>query len=189
MRLARDTSQTNELAVSLAALSWLESRTGQEEECRAHAEEALALCRSRDIHWGETWALFALGELELVLGNPAAAAGHLGELDRLLAELELGDPDISPGPELVEALARLGRPAEAAELAAAHLRAADGKGQPWARARARRCAGLLAEDGFDDAVPGGARAPRADARPLRDRPHRAGVRRPVAARGPAGRGA
>lgn len=150
VRLARDTSQTNELAVSLAALSWLEARTGQEVECRAHATEALALCRSRDIHLGETWTLFALGELELALANPAAAATHLGELDRLLGELELGDPDISPGPELVEALLRLGRAAEAAEIAATHLRAADHKGQPWARARARRCAGLLAADGFDD---------------------------------------
>lgn len=150
VRLARDTSQTNELAVSLAALSWLESRTGQEEECRAHAVEALALCRSRDIHWGETWALFALGELELVLGNPAAAAGHLGELGHLLAELELGDPDISPVPELVEALLRLGKAPEAAEIAAIHLAAADEKGQPWARARARRCSGLLTAEGFDD---------------------------------------
>ena len=33
----------HELAMSLAGLSWLESRSGQEAECRAHAEEALAL--------------------------------------------------------------------------------------------------------------------------------------------------
>ena len=80
----RDTGQASELAMSLAGLSWLESRTGQEVECRVHAAETLALCIGRDIHWGEAWALFSLGDLELSLGNPAAALAHLQQLDRLL---------------------------------------------------------------------------------------------------------
>lgn len=149
IRLARDTGQTSELAMSLAGLSWLESRTGQEVECRAHAAETLALCASRDIHWGEAWALFSLGDLELSLGNPAAALVHLQQLDRLLLDLSVGDPDLSPRAELVDVLLRLGEVAEATRTAAAYVEAADAKGQPWARARALRCLGLVATDDFD----------------------------------------
>lgn len=149
IRLARDTGQTTELAMSLAGLSWLESRTGQEAECRAHAAEALSLCGSRDIHWGEAYALFSLGDLELALGDPTAAFARLLELRGLLARLELGDPDLSPDPELVEALCRLGRPDEAARTCAEFVAVADAKGQPWARARAWRCLGMLATDDVD----------------------------------------
>lgn len=149
IRLARDTGQTTELAMSLAGLSWLESRTGQEAECRAHAAETLRLCGSRDIHWGEAWALFSLSDLELSLGDPAAALEHLQELERLLAELSLADPDLSPRAELVDVLLRLGRVDEATRTAAAYVEAAEAKGQPWARARAFRCLGLVADEDFD----------------------------------------
>lgn len=148
IRLARDTGQATELAMSLAGLSWLEARTGQEAECRMHAAEALALCGSREIHWGEAWALFSLGDLELSLGSPGAALEHLQSLDRLLVSLSVGDPDLSPRAEIVDALLRLGRADEATAVAAAYVEAADAKGQPWARARACRCVGLLADD-FD----------------------------------------
>ena len=149
IRLARDTGQATELAMSLAGLSWLEARTGQEAECRMHAAEALALCGSREIHWGEAWALFSLGDLELSLGSPGAALEHLQSLDRLLVSLSVGDPDLSPRAEIVDALLRLGRADEATAVAAAYVEAADAKGQPWARARACRCVGLLADD-FDE---------------------------------------
>lgn len=150
IRLARDTGQATELAMSLAGLSWVEARTGQEASCRTHAAETLALCGGREIHWGEAWALFSLGDLELSLGNPAAALEHLQRLDALLEELSVADPDLSPRAELVDVLLRLGRVDEASVVAAAYLDAADTKGQPWARARARRCTGLLADD-FDAA--------------------------------------
>lgn len=148
IRLARDTGQATELAMSLAGLSWLESRTGQEMECRVHAAETLALCGSRDIHWGEAWALFSLGDLELSLGNPGAAHAHLQQLDRLLVSLSVGDPDLSPRAELVDVLLRLGKVEEATQTAAAYVSAAEAKGQPWARARAFRCLGLVSDD-FD----------------------------------------
>lgn len=148
IRLARDTGQAAELAMALAGLSWLEARTGQEALCRIHAAETLSLCGSRDIHWGEAWALFSLGDLELSLGNPGAALEHLQQLDRLLADLSVGDPDLSPRAELVDVLLRLGRTDEATATAAAYVEAADAKGQPWARARAFRCVGLLVDD-FD----------------------------------------
>lgn len=149
IRLARDTGQTTELAMSLAGLSWLESRTGQQTECRAHAAEAIALARDRDIHWAEAWALLSLGDLSLVSGDAAAAADVLGQADELLLGLGAADPDLSSRPELVSALVRLGRPDEAEPLAAEFLAAADLKGQPWACARARRGRGLLAVEDFN----------------------------------------
>ena len=148
IRLARDTGQATELAMSLAGLSWLEARTGREVECREHAAETLALCGSRDIRWGEAWALFSLGDLELSLGNPAGALQHLQALDRLLVSLSVGDPDLSPRPELVDVLLRLGQVEEAERTAAGYVEAADLKGQPWARARAFRCVGMVVDD-FD----------------------------------------
>lgn len=151
IRLARDTDQKTELAMSLAGLSWLESRRGQETECRTHAEESLRLCADRELHLGQTWSMFSLGDLELSLGNVAEALTHLQSLDRLLTDLRVSDPDLSPRTELVDVLLRLGRPDEAAQLAREFFDSAEAKGQPWAKARARRALGLVADTDFDAA--------------------------------------
>jgi DNA-binding CsgD family transcriptional regulator/tetratricopeptide (TPR) repeat protein len=150
VRLARDTGQTTELAIALAGLSWLESRTGREAECRAHAEEAIGLARERDIRCAEAWALLSLGELALVRGRPEEAVGLMHRLGDLLAGRGTADPDLSPVPELVAALVRLGEGAEADRVSEAFAAEADAKGQPWSRARAGRCRGWVRDD-FDAA--------------------------------------
>jgi DNA-binding CsgD family transcriptional regulator len=151
IRLARETGQTTELAVSLAGLAWLESRQGKAAECRGHVVEALPICAERHIYLGEAWALFALGDLELSLGDPLAAVEQLQKLEHMLGELGLGDPDLSPGPELADALLRLGRVDDAHRVAADYLAAAVTKGQPWACARGQRACGMLApQDGIDE---------------------------------------
>jgi DNA-binding CsgD family transcriptional regulator/tetratricopeptide (TPR) repeat protein len=144
IRLARETGQSTELALCLAGLAWLESRQGRAEECRAHAAEAASICTDRDIHLGQTWVLFALGDLELGLGDPRAAVERFGRLQELLDTLGLGDPDLSPRAELTEALLRLGHDDEAARVAQECWTAAGAKGQPWACARAQRALGLVA---------------------------------------------
>jgi DNA-binding CsgD family transcriptional regulator/tetratricopeptide (TPR) repeat protein len=150
IRLSRETGQSTELAVSLAGLAWLESRQGREAGCRAHAAEALPICSERSIRLGEAWVLFALGDLELGLGDAAAAVDHLERLEELLGRLGLGDPDLSPRPELTDALLRLGREEEARLRAQEYWDAAVAKGQPWACARAQRALGLVAgPDDFD----------------------------------------
>jgi DNA-binding CsgD family transcriptional regulator len=68
------------------------------------------------------------------------------ELVHLLEEHQLADADLVPAAELVDALLRLGEVAEAEGVATAYERAARGKGQPWALARAERARGLLAGD-------------------------------------------
>lgn len=152
IRLARETGQDTELALSLAGLSWLESRQGNEAACREHATEALALCGARQFHLGEAWAHHAIAGLELSLGNTAAAAEELDRLAALLHRHGMGDADLSPGAERVDVLLRLGREAEAEACARDFESLARAKGQPWALARAGRARGLLCADDEVDRV-------------------------------------
>ena len=151
IRLAIDTGQTTERAMSLAGLARLDSRAGKADACRAHAEEARAQCAARDIHVGEAWVGHALGDLELSLGRPELAADRFAELIALLARLGLDDVDLSPGPEYCDALVRVGRREEALEIAAAYRHRASAKGQPWACGRAERAMGIADSDDDSDA--------------------------------------
>ncbi len=152
VRLARETGQHTELAACLAGRCCLAARQGDETRCRDDGQEALALCRERSIHLPEAFALMALGDLELSLGNAAAAVTWLRTLESLLVDRGMADPDLSPVPELVDALLRGGEAQTAVELVAPYVVAADAKGQPWSRARARRAEGLVAGDDEIDAT-------------------------------------
>lgn len=145
IRLAVETGQDTELAMSLASLAWLESRSGKADACRAHAARADDLCRARGIRMGQVWIAFALGDLELSLGRAEAAVTQFAALAETLAERGLDDPDLAPAPELVDALLRLGRPGEARAEAEAFARRAAQEGQPWALARADRAQALVAD--------------------------------------------
>ena len=151
IRLATETGQTTELAMSLAGLCWLEARAGKVEASRAHAGEARVVCAARDIHIGEAWVEFALGDVELSLGNTRQAVEHFSALAAMLGRLGLHDIDLSPTPELADALLRLGRRPQARELIAQYREDAIRKGQPWALARADRACGQVAgDDEIDD---------------------------------------
>ncbi len=146
IRLARETGQATELAMSLAGLCWLDSRAGRADDCLAHGTEARELCISRDIHIGEVWVGLARGDLALSLGDAPGAAHELSELAELLERLGIDDVDLSPAPELADALVRLGERERARDLAAEHRRRATDKGQPWALARADRAIAIAAAD-------------------------------------------
>ena len=148
--LARDTGYGTDLAATLAGLAWLEARQGKEPECRAHVSEAQALAARLGVGTHRIWTFAALADLELGLGHLDVALEHLREQQAELDTLGIDDVDLSPTPELVEILIRLGDPAGAATIATPHALQASAKGQPWPRARAARCAGMLAaDDGFD----------------------------------------
>ncbi|MER6975308.1 AAA family ATPase [Nocardioides sp. NPDC000445] len=151
IRLARETGQGTDLAMSLAGLAWLESRQGRGDACREHATEAVRLCTRRGIRMGEAWCLYAVGDLELAEGDPRAATSTFLDLSRRLDEWGIADPDLSPGAELVDALLRLGRPAEAEAEAQRYAAAARTKGRPWSVARAHRALGTVADQqSFDE---------------------------------------
>ena len=136
------------LCAALGGLAGLEARQGREQPCRAHAREAMALAQQRGLAFLELWALDALAELELGLGRLHEAGAQLERKQRILEQLAITDPDVSPVPELVEAAVRAGLPDPAAAERAAFARRALQKGQPWALARLERCLGLLA--GIDE---------------------------------------
>jgi DNA-binding CsgD family transcriptional regulator len=144
LALARETRQETEIAGALSGLARLQARFGQEARCRATAEESLGLCAELDLTTYEIWTHAALGELELGLGNASAASEHFERQAARLVDTGLADVDLSPAPELVECRLRLGDPEPAAQLAGQYLVAATEKGQPWALARAHRCAALVA---------------------------------------------
>jgi DNA-binding CsgD family transcriptional regulator len=148
--LARETGQHTLLGYLLARLAHLEARQGRPEESRLHAAEALTLSRRMGLGLSEVWALAAMGELELSLGHPDGALGWFEEQCAVLGARGIRDADLSPVPELVDVLLRLGRGGDAARLSADFDRDADAKGQPWVMARAARSRGLLALEGESD---------------------------------------
>ncbi|TFV86492.1 LuxR family transcriptional regulator, partial [Blastococcus sp. CT_GayMR20] len=146
VQLGRETGSTSELAACLAGLAWLQARQGRADACRANAAEVLEVSGPRHLALFQVWALSALGNLELGLGRPEAALAHLERLDALLTDLALVDVDLSPVPELAEALVHLGRAEDARRPAARYAARATEKGQPWAMARAARTVALTCAD-------------------------------------------
>ena len=98
----------------------------------------------------------------------------------MLARLGVRDVDLSPVPELVEALLRSGDSGRAADLARGYAERARAKGQPWALARAARTRLLLADDqSLDAAYAEALGAARGHAGRVRTCPDRARLRQPV----------
>ncbi len=144
--LAREFGQLTELGASLAGLAAVHARQGRVEECRGRAAEATQVGQGRGVRIASAWTGFALAELDLSLGDVAAAVAGLTALARMLDDRGVGDPDLWPGPELVEALLRAGDRPRAVEVADAFRERADHKGQPWSLARAARADALLTGD-------------------------------------------
>jgi DNA-binding CsgD family transcriptional regulator/tetratricopeptide (TPR) repeat protein len=152
LQLARETNQVTDLASALSRLAGLEARQGHEPQSRAHATEALQLSDDHGLRLSEIWAIRALGELELALGNSAEALGYFRRQQEVLGECGIADVDMSPAPELVELYLRIGDRPTAEEAASVFENDANAKGQPWALARAARSRGLLVPDEEMDAV-------------------------------------
>jgi DNA-binding CsgD family transcriptional regulator len=142
IRLARETGQTTDLAVSLAGLACLNARRGHDRECRDNASAAEHLSREHQIRLAAFWLEFARGDLRAGRGDPAGALVHYERLMAALAETGLADPDQSCAPELVETYMHLRRPEDAWTVARSFSGRAEAKGQPWALARAARAVGI-----------------------------------------------
>ncbi|CAN5225397.1 LuxR family transcriptional regulator [soil metagenome] len=147
--LSRETGSTTDLVVCLAGLSWLQGRMGLAEECVANAEEAMRLGDRHRVHLGRIWAMYARGDLALAVGDAAVAVERFTELSAELESIGVGDVDLWPGPELAEALLRVGRTEEARDAATAYAEKARAKDQPWPLARAERALALTSHG--DDA--------------------------------------
>lgn len=151
IELARESGQRTQLSFALAGLAWLQARRGREHDCRVIASEALALVYEVGARLHAVWATAALGDLELGLGDPAAALEQFLAQERLLSELEISDPDLSPAAEQIDALLRLGELERAQAVSERFAVAARAKAQPWSLARAVRSQAMVQPDGTSSA--------------------------------------
>ena len=146
VRVAHETTQIRWAAGSTAGLAWLDALEGREAECRSHAAEAIELADQYELAFYRAWAMIALGQLELGLGRTELALGHLVACEEFLSSVAISDPDLSPTPDIVDVLVRLGRIDEAREAAHRYEPSARIKGLPFALARAARARALVADD-------------------------------------------
>jgi len=147
-RVARETTQFTWLAGGVAGLAWLDALEGRDDECRTHAAEARQLAEDYGMNLFKSWAMIALGQLDLAFGVPQGALAHFSECALFLDSVSIDDPDISPAPDIVDALVRLGRGEEARRVSDDYERRARAKGQPFALARAARSMALIAEHDY-----------------------------------------
>jgi class 3 adenylate cyclase/tetratricopeptide (TPR) repeat protein len=146
IRVAQETAQLTWVAGPVSGLAWLDALEGRADSCRANAAEGLQLSETLGMGLYKAWTMIALGMLELGLGHPDEALRHLSECETFLQSSSINDPDLSPAPDVVDALLRLGRESEARQIAARYWAAAAAKGQPFALARAARAQALVADD-------------------------------------------
>ena len=144
--LAREAAHATDLALSLAGLAWLEARQGAADACAAHAERGPPVLRARHLGFFQAWAGPRSPSSTLAAGARRGGRRAVRPARRPAGRPGLVDVDLSPAPEMVEALVQLGRSDEAAAIAADLTRRAEVKGQPWSLARAARAAGLTARD-------------------------------------------
>jgi DNA-binding CsgD family transcriptional regulator len=146
LALGRDLDQENLATTFAAILVRMAAARGDEEACRRReAVTRPAIAASGNVV--ESLQLdHALAVLDLGHDRLEEAAGALAGCAGRAEELRILDRDLSPEPDLVEALVRLGRPDEAqAWLHRWLARGAAGAGR-WGPALVARCRGLLASD-------------------------------------------
>lgn len=117
---------------------------GQEAACRSMIADSVA--GGHDSIVMRHMAAWALGLLELTLGDCGKAVQHLDEADELLDEMGVGEPGYTTqAGDLVEALWRLRRLDEAHDAHERHRAGAERLQRHSALAIAARCRGLLAD--------------------------------------------
>jgi DNA-binding CsgD family transcriptional regulator len=132
----------------------VDAHRGDVEAARDAAAEAAGLADAVADAIFPIWNEAILGHLELSLGDPEAAAAHLGALPERLTALGWNDPADSAWPDAIEALVEVGELERAATYLARYEALAQRSGSVWALATAARCRGLLsaAQGSFDAAL-------------------------------------
>ena len=128
----------------LALLALIEAGQGREDDCRAHASEAVSIGSATENRGLRIWARWALGLLEMGLGRPAEALRHFrAQLDDAAISGLIQQPVWTL--ERAEALIRCGYREEAAQTIEI-VRKMDLRGNPDDRIRLHRCQALLSSD-------------------------------------------
>jgi DNA-binding CsgD family transcriptional regulator len=128
----------------LWAKALADAHLGQADETRAAAERGAALSAQIGEEVYGVLNRFALGFLELSLGNLAEADAILRPLPPRLVELGWDEPSLFPvWPNAIEALIGVGELERAAEYLALFQERAERCDSPWALATAARCQARL----------------------------------------------
>jgi len=131
-------------AVALADRAFVEAHLGNEPAARRDADEARRLGAPLSALMAERTSAWALGLLELSLGDPARAHDHLGPLVEGRRAAGVGEPgDMRFVTDEIEALIGIGLLAEAEALLAWYGGLAEASGRVFALAACDRCRGLL----------------------------------------------
>jgi ATP/maltotriose-dependent transcriptional regulator MalT len=142
--LARQLEDPFSISLSLFVSALGRSYTGDAQGARAYAREAMSLSLKLNSQLLAILASWALGLLEVSLGNYAAAEATLGPVSALLGDLSSLDPVLAIFvPDEVEALVHLGQLERAEQLLANFERKARAVSRDWALSMAARCRALL----------------------------------------------
>jgi DNA-binding CsgD family transcriptional regulator len=140
------------VAAAQAALAGVQSWQGDDVACRRTAASATDVARDAGSVVLELGARAPLGLLALGLGRAEDAVEELAPLARRWHEGTHREPSVAAFlPDLVEAYARVGQPAEARLWLGRFAETAERSKRQWALAAVARCDGILAAaDAFDE---------------------------------------
>jgi DNA-binding NarL/FixJ family response regulator len=148
IRLAEDTGQKSNAGISRWVLARIEAVRGRGATCRSLTDDMIAAVAPSEASSLRNYADEALGLLALGEGRHDDATEHLSAVER-----RYGESDVRPSAlvdafvqDLIEALARVGRFAEAEEALAQLENHSRETATIWPAAAAARCRGLMAAD-------------------------------------------
>ncbi|KAB8185761.1 AAA family ATPase [Nonomuraea phyllanthi] len=138
LQIALDTGQAHPTTGLRGMLAWLAAVEGDEERCRAMAEEGVRFALARGSWPVDLLATWALAMLDLTQGRDQAALDRLQMRPRGSSHFSL-----RVVVDEVEAAVRLGTPERVLEPLALFRRWAELSGEAWAGALVARCHGLI----------------------------------------------
>lgn len=144
LRLARQLDDPFSICLSLFVSALAAAYTGEVGTGRACAREAIGLSLKLNSQLLVVLASWALGLLEVSVGNFTEAEAALGPLSAALGDLDQVDPVLAIFvPDEIEALISLGQLERAEQLLVNLERKAAALGRDWALSMAARCRALL----------------------------------------------
>ena len=149
LELAQATGQELLACDALITLATVEAAQGRGEDCLRHVDEADRLATGLGLRLAQLLARRQRALLELGTGQLEQAIEHYEALHRLAAQWDISHPFYSPIADLIEAYARTGALDKARALLPEYLEQVPGDANPLPAARAARCQGIVADDGYD----------------------------------------
>jgi DNA-binding CsgD family transcriptional regulator len=134
----------------LVLLARVDAARGEDERCRERLDRTLAVAHAHGLETLADEVLTVRGLLDLGLGRLPEAVESLERVARISEQRGLFGRDITPEPDLVEALLALGRLDEARRWLDAFAGRASRASPQWGAALVARCRAMLEEVEFEE---------------------------------------